>query len=138
VILLSTWVYEHLEMSILCLGMLLGLPHLQMAGWGLFIASPHISSRWTESISFLSTGTLDSLVRIGHTLFTVRCLPCQLTIGACSTRPLDLTITQTVRCTPNSPVLQPKSAHCGPLCAHCPSVLANSLVHCSVHHQGAG
>jgi hypothetical protein len=33
-ILLSTWVYEHLKMSILCLGMLLGLPHLEMAGWG--------------------------------------------------------------------------------------------------------
>jgi hypothetical protein len=34
VILLSTWVYEHMEMSILCLGMLLGLPHLGTAGWG--------------------------------------------------------------------------------------------------------
>jgi hypothetical protein len=33
VILLSTWVYEHLEMSILCLSMLFGLPHLEMAGW---------------------------------------------------------------------------------------------------------
>ena len=34
VIILSTSVYEHLEMSILYLGMLLGLPHLQMASWG--------------------------------------------------------------------------------------------------------
>jgi hypothetical protein len=33
VILLSPWVFEHLEMSIACVGMLLGLPHLQMAGW---------------------------------------------------------------------------------------------------------
>jgi hypothetical protein len=38
VIVLSTWVFEHLEMSIICLGMLLGLPHLEMAGWGVFIA----------------------------------------------------------------------------------------------------
>jgi hypothetical protein len=27
-------VYEHLEMSTICLGMFLGLPHLEMAGWG--------------------------------------------------------------------------------------------------------
>ena len=27
-----------MEMSTICLGMLLGLPHLRMAGWGVFIA----------------------------------------------------------------------------------------------------
>jgi hypothetical protein len=54
VILLSTWVYEHLEMSIICLGMLLRLPHLQMAGWGIY-RLPHTSNRWTQSSSFLST-----------------------------------------------------------------------------------
>jgi hypothetical protein len=32
VILLSTWVYEHLKMSTICLDMLLGLPHLGMVG----------------------------------------------------------------------------------------------------------
>jgi hypothetical protein len=32
VILLSTWVFEHLEMCITFLVMLLGLPHLQMPG----------------------------------------------------------------------------------------------------------
>jgi hypothetical protein len=37
VILLSTSVYEHLEMSILYLGMLLGLPHLQMIGWVMYL-----------------------------------------------------------------------------------------------------
>jgi hypothetical protein len=30
---LSTWVYEHLEMSTIYLGMFLGLPHLEMADW---------------------------------------------------------------------------------------------------------
>jgi hypothetical protein len=26
-------VFEHLEMSITCVGMLLGLPHIQIVGW---------------------------------------------------------------------------------------------------------
>jgi hypothetical protein len=37
VILLSTWVFEHLEMSIACIGMLLKLPYIQMAGWVKYI-----------------------------------------------------------------------------------------------------
>jgi hypothetical protein len=37
VILLSTWVYEHMEMSTICLSMFLGLPHLEMAGWVKYI-----------------------------------------------------------------------------------------------------
>jgi hypothetical protein len=32
----------------------------------IFIGPNHISSRWTESSSFLSTGALDSLVHTGH------------------------------------------------------------------------
>jgi hypothetical protein len=30
-------VFEHLEMSTICLGMLLGLPHLQMVDWMKYI-----------------------------------------------------------------------------------------------------
>jgi hypothetical protein len=52
VILLSTWVYEHLEMSILCLGMLFGLPHLEMAGWGVFIASPTLLVVGKKALAF--------------------------------------------------------------------------------------
>jgi hypothetical protein len=37
VILLSTCVFEHMEMSIACIGMLLGLPHLQMPDWVKYI-----------------------------------------------------------------------------------------------------
>jgi hypothetical protein len=129
-------------MSILCLGMLLGLPHLQMVDGGIY--SPHTSSRWTESNNFLSMGTPDILVCTGHTLFTVRCLPRQPIIGVCSSRPLDPTVAQTVRCTPYSLVLQTKSARCGPLCADCPGVPPDNPVHteqgtlqCPVHHQGA-
>jgi hypothetical protein len=56
----------------------------------------------------------------------VRCTPRQPTVGACSSRPLDPTVAvcplahRTVRCTPDSPVLQPESACLWPLCADCP------------------
>jgi hypothetical protein len=116
-------------MSTICLGMFLGIPHLQMTSWGVFIASPHTSSRWIESNIFLSMGTSDSPMHTGHTLFIVRCLPRQLIVGVCSSRPLDLTVTQTDWCTPNSPVLQPESARRGPLYADCPGVPPDSPVH---------
>jgi hypothetical protein len=107
-------------MSTICLGMFLGLPLLQMVGWGVFIASPHNYSCWTEAAAFC-----------WRTHRTVRCipdlhcslssaLPCQPTVWVCSSRPLDPTVTQTIRCTPDSPVLQPESARCGHLCAECP------------------
>jgi hypothetical protein len=50
--------------STICLGMLLGLPHLQMAGWWSIYNLPHNSSRWTES---------SLLCRRAHQ--TVRCTP---------------------------------------------------------------
>jgi hypothetical protein len=59
-ILLSTWVYELLEMSILCLGMLLGLPNLEMACWGGIYRPQHNSSRWRKAAAFY--GTPDSLM----------------------------------------------------------------------------
>jgi hypothetical protein len=49
VILLSTWVFEQLEISITCIGMLLGLPHLQMADWRGINSLPLNYSHWTES-----------------------------------------------------------------------------------------
>jgi hypothetical protein len=67
----------------------------------------------------------------GH-LCNVRCTPRQPTVDACSSRPLDPTVAvcpchtgqsgahRTVRCTPDSPVLQPESACLWPLCADCP------------------
>jgi hypothetical protein len=56
-------------------------------------------------------------------------LPHQLTVGVCSSRLLDPTVTQAARCTPDSPMLQPESARRGPLCADYPGVPPNSLVH---------
>jgi hypothetical protein len=50
VILLSTWVYDLLEMSTICLGMLFGLPHLGMAGWGYIYSPQHKTSRWRKVV----------------------------------------------------------------------------------------
>jgi hypothetical protein len=70
--------WEGLDMSTICLDMLLRLPHLEMVGWGGIYRPQPPYSRWIESSIFLSTGTPD----------TVWCLPCQPTIGVCSSRPL--------------------------------------------------
>jgi hypothetical protein len=59
----STWVFEHLEISTIFLGMLLRLPHLEMTGCGIFIA-PHNYSRWTEAAAFC---------RRAHRTRTVHC-----------------------------------------------------------------
>jgi hypothetical protein len=61
VILLSTWVFELLEICTMCLGMLLGLTREWPVGV-VFIAFNPQTSRWTESSSFLSSGAPDSPV----------------------------------------------------------------------------
>jgi hypothetical protein len=52
-------------MSTICLGMSLGLPHMEMAGWGVFIASN--TNLAVGGKLLLSAVTPDS------TLFLVRC-----------------------------------------------------------------
>jgi hypothetical protein len=102
--LLSTWAYEHLEMSILRLGMLLGLtpPNGRL---GVFIASPTLLVVGQKAVA---------LCRRAHQ--TVRCtldkhsslsdaLPCQSFLEVCSSRPLDPIVAKLVRCTPDSLVL---------------------------------
>jgi hypothetical protein len=59
--------YELLEMSTICLGMLLGLPHLEMVGWGGIYRPQHNSSRWRKVVTLCGTpdspvGSPDSLV----------------------------------------------------------------------------
>jgi hypothetical protein len=61
--------YEQLEMSILCLGMLIGSHTLKWQVGVVFIGPNPIFSRWTESISFRSMGTSDRPVRTGHCTF---------------------------------------------------------------------
>jgi hypothetical protein len=108
--------------------MFLGLPHLQMVGWGVFIASLTLLVVGQKQ-QLLSTGTPNSPVRTRYTQFIVWCLPRQPTIGVCSNRPLDPTVTQTIRCIPDNLVLQPESARCGLLYVDCPGVPPNSPVH---------
>jgi hypothetical protein len=47
-------------MSTICLGMSLGLPHLEMAGWGCIYSPQHKTSRWRKAAAF--SGAPDSLV----------------------------------------------------------------------------
>jgi hypothetical protein len=103
---MSTWKCLYYVL-VCCLG-----SHTSKWPVGGIYSLPHTSSSWTESNSFLSAGTPDSPVRTGHTLFIVRCLPRQPTVGVCSSRPLDPTITrlsgahQTVWCySPRAPVV---------------------------------
>jgi hypothetical protein len=42
-------------MSILCLGMLLGLQHLEMVGWGGIYRPQHNSSRWRKIAALYGT-----------------------------------------------------------------------------------
>jgi hypothetical protein len=53
-------------------------------------------------------GAPDSPVHTGQALFTIWCMPRQLIVVVYSSQPLDPTVTQAVRCTPDSPVLQPE------------------------------
>jgi hypothetical protein len=95
---------------------------------GVFIASPTLLAVGQKATAFCRRAQR-----------TVRCtpdkhyslsgaLPRQPTIEVCSSRPLDPTVTQTVRCTPDSLVLQPESPF-GPLCVDCLGVPSDSSVH---------
>jgi hypothetical protein len=55
--------YEHLEMSILCLGILLELPHLEMAGRGGIYRSQHNSSHWRKVAMLRHTGQSGGVTR---------------------------------------------------------------------------
>jgi hypothetical protein len=97
-------------MSTICLGMFLGLQHLQMAGWGVFIASPTLLAVGQKAAAFCWRAHRTVRCASDRALFTVQCLPRQLTVGVCTGRSLYSTVTQTVRCTSDSPVLQPEGA----------------------------
>jgi hypothetical protein len=87
---------------------------------GVFIASPTIIAVGQKQQLFVDGRTRQFGA---HRTSTVHCpvsWPRQPTVRVYSSRPLDPTVTQTVGCTPDSPVLQPESARCGPLCADCP------------------
>jgi hypothetical protein len=74
---------------------------------------PHTSSRWTESSSFLSTGAPDSPVHTGQALFTMRCPATSADRWSLQQSTVGSNRCLTVQCTPDSPVLQPKSVVVG-------------------------
>jgi hypothetical protein len=58
--------WEGLNISTICLDMLLGLPHLKWPVGVVFIGPNPSNSYWIERNNFLSTGTSDNLVHTGH------------------------------------------------------------------------
>jgi hypothetical protein len=131
-------------MSILYLGMLLGIPHLQMVGWGVFIASPKLLAVGQKTTTFC---------RRAH--WTVRCAPdihCSLS-GACHvSRPLgSVAVDRWIQPLPDCPVHTGQSGAIArerllwaSLCRlfGCPTGHSGAhqtgTVHCPVCHQGAG
>jgi hypothetical protein len=91
-------------MSTICLGMLLGLPHLQMADWWGIYNLPTILAVGQKANCYVigRTGQFGA-----HQTCSVP-WPCQPTVEVCSSRLLVTIVTQTARCTPDSPVLQPQ------------------------------
>jgi hypothetical protein len=53
-------------MCTICLGMLLGLPHLQMAGWGCIYSPQHNSSRWRKAAVLCGTPDSPVVHRTAH------------------------------------------------------------------------
>jgi hypothetical protein len=79
--------WEGLDMSTICLDMLLGLPHLEMAGWGGIYSHQPSCSCWGR---MLVMGAPDSLVR--HRTGTVDCPMCRYvtqSLGFWSSLPLE-------------------------------------------------
>jgi hypothetical protein len=65
---------------------------------GVFIASPHNYSRWTEATAFCrrTDRTFRCTPYMYYSLYGD--IPRQPTVGVCSSWPLDLVVTQTVQC----------------------------------------
>jgi hypothetical protein len=87
---------------------------------GVFIASPTIIAIGQKQQLSVDGRTGLSGARQTCTVHCPVLWPRQPTLRVCSNRPLDPIVTQTVRCTPDSPVLQPQSPRCGPFCADYP------------------
>jgi hypothetical protein len=93
VILLSTLVFELLEICTVCLGMLLGLSHLRMVGWG-GIYSPQPPNLPLDRKQQLSVvGRTGQSGAPPERLCSVWYTPRQPTVGVCSSRPLDPIVT---------------------------------------------
>jgi hypothetical protein len=98
-----------------------------------FIAPNPQTSRWTESNNFMLSGAPD--------LCSVQCTPRQPTIGVCSSRPLDPTVTDCPVHTGQSGATARGRLSAAPLrrLSGCPTgqsgVHRTSTVHCPMRHQ---
>jgi hypothetical protein len=71
-------------MSTICLGMSLGLPPLEMAGWGCIYSPQHKYSRWRKAAAFCGTPDSSVVHRTAHCSLSgapSRC-PEQVIVGA--------------------------------------------------------
>jgi hypothetical protein len=82
-----------------------------------------------RSSSFLSTDAQDNPVHTGHALFTIWCPSTSVDRWVCSSRPLDPTVTRTVRCTPIVWCYSPRAPGCEPLYADC--LVSHQTVRCT-------
>jgi hypothetical protein len=55
-----------LGISTICLGMLLGLPHLRMAGWGCIYSPQHNCSHWRKAAALCGTPDSPVVHRTAH------------------------------------------------------------------------
>jgi hypothetical protein len=96
-------------MSTICLGMSLGLPHLEMAGWGCIYSPQHKCSGWRKVAALC--GTPDSPVSHWTTHCSLSGAPSHYpdTAGDCWRR--RLFTPDSPDFTPDSPVLFPPQCH---------------------------
>jgi hypothetical protein len=136
-------------MSTICLGMSLGLPHLEMAGWGCIYSPQHKCSRWRKAAAFCVTPDSPVVHRTAHCSMSGAPSRCPVRAGDRWRRRLSTPDSpvchRTVRwsslrvppgtsrwaavpwCTGQSGVWAPDS----PVCGH-------RTVRCSTHRQSAG
>jgi hypothetical protein len=112
----------------MCLGMLLGLPQLRMAGWGgiYSLQPPNYPLDRKQQLSIVGcTGQSGAPPDRHRALSGARHVSRPLVLVAVDRW---IRLLPTVWCTPDSPVLQPEGAFLWPLCADCSVVPPDSPV----------
>jgi hypothetical protein len=125
-------------MSTICFGMLLGLPHLEMVGWEVFIASPTIIVVGQKQQLSIDGRTRQSGAQQTCTIHCPVPWPRQPTVGVCSSRLLDPTIARLSGVIARERLVAGLSAQT----VRCPTGQSDAqrtgTIHCPVCHQSAG
>jgi hypothetical protein len=98
-----------LEMCTICLSMLLGLPHLGMAGWGCIYSPQHNCSHWRKAAALY--GTPDSPVVHQTAHYSVSGAPSRCSAIAGDRWRCRLFTLDSPNSTPNSPVVFSAQCH---------------------------